>query len=123
MKLPPAWTRSCLSLGLSVLLLAQGIRAQVGTAGIEGRVANAATGNYLNNARVVIEGTTVEVFTNENGEFRLGGVTPGEVRLRVTYSGLEPQSATVRVSGGTPVRRDFELALPRSQTTASDASV
>jgi TonB-dependent receptor len=119
----PDWFRSGLLLGLSLLLSAHVARSQVPTAGIEGRVANAATGNFLNKARVVIEGTTVEVFTNENGEFRLGGVAPGEVRLRVTYAGLESQSATVRVTGGEPVRRDFELALPRSQTTAGDASV
>ena len=119
----PVWLRAWLSLGLGLLLLTSVARSQVPTAGIEGRVANAATGNFLNKARVVIEGTTVEVFTNENGEFRLGGVAPGEVRLRVTYAGLESQSATVSVTGGAPVRRDFELALPRGQTTAGDASV
>lgn len=93
------------------------------TASIEGRVLNASTGVYLNKARVTAEGTTIEAFTNENGEFRLPGVAAGEVRLRVTYAGLEPQSATVRAAAGAATKRDFELTLPRTQTTAGDPSV
>ncbi len=106
---------------LLLLLPGRAAAAPAAVAGIEGRVANAATGTFLNNARVVVEGTSAEVFTNENGEFRLGGVSPGEVRLRVSYAGLEPQTAAVNVSAGAVARRDFELALPRGQTTAGEA--
>jgi TonB-dependent receptor len=92
-------------------------------ASIEGRVLNASTGIYLNNARISVEGTTLEVFTNENGEFRLTGVVAGEVRLRATFAGLESQSAVVRAAAGETVRREFELSLPREQTTAGKSEI
>jgi len=78
---------------------------------IEGRVLNADTRTYLNNARVLVEGTRLETLTNSDGEFRLASVPAGEVRLKVIYAGMEPQSATVTVTPGGVGRKDFELAL------------
>jgi len=98
--------------------LAAPLAAQTGAV-IEGRVLNASTGAYLNNARISVEGSPLEAFTDGNGEFRLAGVAAGEVRLRISFTGLESQSAVVRASAGTVARRDFELSLPRSQTTAA----
>ncbi|MFM9082133.1 MAG: carboxypeptidase regulatory-like domain-containing protein, partial [Opitutaceae bacterium] len=72
---------------------------------VEGRVLNAATGLYLNNARIVVEGTNVETFTDGNGDFRLSGLPAGDVKLRVTYAGFEPRSAVVKVAEGAPARR------------------
>jgi hypothetical protein len=107
------------ALGLALPML----HAQGAGASIEGRVLNASTGIYVNNARVIAEGTALETFTNENGEFRLGGVTAGEVRLRVSFAGMETKLATVRVAPGETARRDFELALVRDQTTATKSEV
>lgn len=76
---------------------------------IEGRVSNVTSGSYLNNARVVIEGTRAEVFTNENGEYRLADVPPGAVRVVATFTGLQAQTATVRVAAGQTVTQDFSL--------------
>lgn len=90
---------------------------------VEGRVLNAATGVYLNNARVVVEGSTLEAFTDGNGDFRINGVPAGQVRLRVTYAGLEPGTAAVLAAEGVPARRDFELDLPRERTTAGPGNV
>ena len=73
---------------------------------VEGRVLNAATGVYLNNARVVVEGSTLEAFTDGNGDFRINGVPAGQVRLRVTYAGLEPGTAAVLAAEGVPARND-----------------
>ncbi|MFM8336433.1 MAG: carboxypeptidase regulatory-like domain-containing protein, partial [Opitutaceae bacterium] len=90
---------------------------------IEGRVLNAATGVYLNNARIVVEGSNVETYTDGNGDFRLAGLPAGEVKLRVTYAGFEPRSAVVKVADGAPARRDFELEIPRDRTTAVSPDV
>lgn len=109
-------------LGLALWAGLPWVQAQP-AAGIEGRVMNASTGIYLNKARITAEGSQAEAFTNENGEFRLAGVAAGEVRLRVSYAGLEPQTAVVRVAAGETARRDFELTLPGNQTTAGDPSV
>ncbi|WP_414662864.1 TonB-dependent receptor [Horticoccus sp. 23ND18S-11] len=80
---------------------------------ITGRVLNANSGNYLNRARVAVEGTSLQTFTDENGNYRLGGVPAGEVRLSAAFTGLAAQSALVTISAGGVVQKDFDLALPR----------
>ena len=96
---------------LSTLLpgYAQATRGE-GAATIEGRVLNVTTGDYLNNARVSVEGTQLQVFTNEYGEFRLTGVPDGSVTLRVFYTGLPSQSAQLMVGPGHTVTHDFKLS-------------
>ena len=105
-------------------------RAQTGGTGtIEGRVLNVTNGSYLNNARVTVEGTTLEVFTNNFGEYRLTGVAAGGVSLRVFYTGLAPQVAPVEVAAGRTATRDFSLtqgdvaAPPAGETVKLDAFV
>ena len=41
--------------------------AQTGGSTVTGRVSNAVTGQYLNNARVSVQGTNKTVFTNSYG--------------------------------------------------------
>jgi iron complex outermembrane receptor protein len=110
----PGLLRFCLPVLIFVALLGGAPRpasAQTEPGRIEGRVLNADTRTYLNNARVVVEGTRLETVTNSDGEFRLANVPAGEVRLKVLYSGMEPQSATITVTPGGVGRKDFELAL------------
>jgi iron complex outermembrane recepter protein len=76
---------------------------------IEGRVLNATTGNYLNNARVTILGTAIETFTNSFGEYRLIDVPAGAVTVRATFTGLAAQTSSVAVGSGQRVTRDFNL--------------
>ncbi|MSU48552.1 MAG: TonB-dependent receptor [Opitutus sp.] len=82
---------------------------------IAGRVLNAASGGYLNHARVTLEGTNVQTLTNEDGEYRLAPVPVGEVTVRVTFTGFAPQSVAVRVSPGQVARQNFELALAAAE--------
>ncbi|HEY8995441.1 MAG TPA: TonB-dependent receptor [Lacunisphaera sp.] len=81
-----------------------------GTGAIQGRVLNLSNGSYLNNARVTLEGTTREAFTDSFGEFRLDGVPAGTARLHVFYTGLTGQDASVEVTAGGTVRQDFSLS-------------
>ena len=92
---------------LALTALAQ-TQAQTGT--IEGRVFNPGTGEYLERARVTLEGTGVEVFTDNLGQYRFPNVAPGEARVRVFYTGLASQTATVRVNAGQTAQQDFNLS-------------
>jgi TonB-dependent receptor len=88
-----------------------------GVGSIEGRVQDVTRGDYLNNARVNIAGTALTALTNEFGEFRIANVPAGEVTVTAFYSGLPAQTATVSVTAGSRVVKDFEL---RSAPTPGD---
>ncbi len=83
--------------------------AQAGDGTIEGRVRNVGNDRYLNRARVVLEGTSRETFTNEFGEYRFTEVPAGEVRVRVNYTGLDAEVVTVTVAPGGTVQQNFDL--------------
>lgn len=81
------------------------------TGSIEGRILNTTNGDYLNNARVMIEGTTFETVTNRYGDYRFDKVPAGNVKLRVFYTGLTARPAEVTVAERQTVTQDFQLAL------------
>ena len=95
---------------LPFLLVAGAVQAQTPATGtLTGRVQNSIGGAALENARITVAGTSREAFTDAFGEFRLPGLPAGEVTLRVFFTGLVPQDASVRVTPGATVRRDFIL--------------
>lgn len=85
---------------------------------IQGRVFNTTTGEYLEHARVTIEGTGFETLTDSAGHYTFGGVPAGEVRVRVFHTGVAGETATVVVTPGQRVERDFNLARPDERTPA-----
>ncbi len=84
--------------------------AGAGTATIAGRVFNPGTGEYLENARITIEGTSLEALTDNVGQYLIANVPAGQARVRVFYTGLAVQSAIVTATAGETVQRDFSLA-------------
>jgi hypothetical protein len=78
---------------------ATAVRAS-GAGTLVGRVLNLTSKSYLTNARITVDGTTLDAFTDESGEFRLAGVPAGEVSVRVFFTGLAPQMVRVVVSAG-----------------------
>ncbi len=111
-----AKARLCLA-SIALLALTTPLPAQgTGTGSVTGRVLNTGTGSYLNNARITVEGTNLQVFTNEYGEFVLNGVPAGEVKLRVFYTGLEPRIVTVTVPAGETVNRDLPVGVADDET-------
>jgi TonB-dependent receptor len=94
-----------------LLLLACPARAQSTPTGtIEGRVLNARTGEYLENARLTVEGTMLEAFSESDGHYRLGNVPSGTVKLKVFYTGQQPQTIAVTVAGGQTVEHNITLS-------------
>jgi TonB-dependent receptor len=94
--------------------------AQASTGTIQGRVQNVDVGRYLNNARIQLEGTNRETFTNAEGEYRLSGVPTGTATLDVFYTGLAPQRVTVTVPGGGLANQDFKLSSTASSTAEGE---
>lgn len=66
---------------------------------VRGRVANRATGDYLQGAQVRLQGTGRVVTTERDGSFRLQAPA-GEQTVVISFTGLDPVEETVRVRAG-----------------------
>jgi TonB-dependent receptor len=77
---------------------------------ISGRVANAASGYYLEKVRLTVEGTELEAFTDADGFYRLTDVPAGTARIRAFYTGHTPQTEVITIAAGQTVRRDFNFS-------------
>ncbi|MSU24245.1 MAG: TonB-dependent receptor [Opitutus sp.] len=93
------------------------------TGTIEGRVTNPSTGSVLATARITVDGTALETFTDADGFYRLGSVPAGAAKVRAFFSGFPPASAIVNVGAGQSVQRDFQLAPLGRGTAAADGTV
>lgn len=104
-------TQSIFSIeGLAVALLslvltsATAVGQNTHTGVIIGRVFNPATGEYVRNAEVRLEGTDRTTNTEADGSFRIGNLPPGPNSLSVSYTGYLTVRETVTVGpGGTAV--------------------
>ncbi len=99
---------ACLALVLTLGTHAQTPAPATGT--IEGRVKNAVSGDYLNNARVSLKGTEFVALTDESGTFRLAGVPAGAATLRVRFAGFDDQEVPLIITAGQTAQRDITLA-------------
>ena len=109
MKSSSPLVRASLELILWRLLSCFAFAEPAGSGVVEGRVADANSGNYLRNARVIVEGTKIETLTNDNGEYRLTGAPAGGIVVRASFAGIGQQTAHVTVVAGQTVRQDFNL--------------
>jgi len=96
---------------------------QTGSGVVRGRVLNTATGEYVRNAQIRVEGTQIVAYSEDGGNFRLTGVPAGEVTVVARYTGLQESKAVANVSAGQVAALDFELKVPSYAGTgaASDA--
>ncbi|MFM9953137.1 MAG: carboxypeptidase-like regulatory domain-containing protein [Opitutaceae bacterium] len=76
---------------------------------VAGRIQNVATGQYLNNARVAVQGTDRVAFSDPTGTYRLSGLPAGPVVLEVFFTGMDPQQVSVTVRGGETLTQDVNL--------------
>ena len=117
-KTPTLFVVVLLTLAMSSAFAAEAA-AVFGT--IQGRVQNVITGQYLNNARVTIRGTTLAALTDESGTFHLIQVPAGPAVLEVFYTGLDPLQVPVLVAGGGVVVQDIGLTNVARYGQAQDA--
>ncbi len=79
------------------------------TGTVTGRVQNGTTGQYLNNARVTVQGTAHVAFTDESGSYRLTNLPAGPVVLEVFYTGMETQQIPLDLAGAPVLERNVSL--------------
>jgi len=94
-----------------------------GFGSIQGRVFNETTGNYVNNARVVIDELKLETFTDEYGHYSFSRVPAGDVTVRVVYTGFPAAAQAVTLEPGGRVEKDFNLGSAKDSSTKADATV
>ena len=93
---------------LAVLLAAHPGAELRADGSVEGRVLNTTNGRYINNARITVEGTALEAFSDEQGYYRLA-VPAGPRTVRVFYTGLRSQVRPLLVTDGQRAVSDFNL--------------
>jgi iron complex outermembrane recepter protein len=118
--------RSALGFCLRVLpiaaltVAAPALWAQTQSTGvIEGRVQNATSGLYLENARVSVTGTAIETFTDASGRFRLS-VPAGKATVEVFFTGLARHTSTVDVTPGSAT--PLNVVMDRTASVVSDVT-
>src|SRR5215475_7377225 len=83
---------------VAVLAFSSGAQAQQhqqGLGNIEGRVVDAASGDPVPGAKVIVLGTASETSTDRDGVFRLAGVSVGSQTLIITYLGRRDETPAV----------------------------
>jgi len=96
-----------------------GGQAETGAGVVRGRVLNTATGEYVRNAEIRVQGTTIVAFSEAGGDFRLTNVPSGDVTVVVKYTGLQDARAVVTVEPGQQATLD--VALSPQSYAAGDA--
>lgn len=94
----------------------------VGTGSVRGRVFNTATGEYVRNAEIRVEGTTIGALSDDDGDFRLMGVPAGEMTIVVRYTGLEEARAVANVVAGEVATLDVQLQALSDTAELADAN-
>ncbi|MDO8543565.1 MAG: TonB-dependent receptor [Opitutaceae bacterium] len=117
----PAFSAVSLLIALAASFAAAANSPATGT--IEGRVLNARSGDYAENARITVEGTSLETFTDADGYYRLSQVATGTARVRAFFTGLPPQLSEVRVGAAETIQHDITLAAlaPRADPGGQEA--
>lgn len=82
---------------------------------LEGRVFNEFTQRYVEQALVVVEGTSLRAYTNGFGEYRLRNVPAGRQTIIAEYTGLERVREVVRIEAEGTAIQDFRFAKRRGE--------
>ncbi len=115
-----AFTAPRVILLASTALVTQAIAvAQPATGTVTGRIFNPATGEYVRNAEIRVQGTAQSTFSEEGGVYQLDRIPAGPATLQVTFSGYQTATATIAVTAGAAATRDFELVSALSRAPGS----
>lgn len=100
---------------LAALVVGPTLEAQQATGVITGRVTMRGTTDPVGDARVIVVGTAIAVFTNSNGEYRITTAPIGRAQVTVYKIGYSSVSDTVTVSSAQPATLNLSMAQTRVQ--------
>lgn len=100
---------------LAALLIGPTLEAQQATGVITGRVTVRGTNDPVGDARVIVVGTAIAVFTNSNGEYRITTAPIGRAQVTAYKIGYTSVSDTVSVSSAQPATLNLTMAQTRVQ--------
>ncbi len=95
-------------MALLALVGASPIAAQTGT--ILGRVVDQTSNAPLPGAQISVAGTTLGALANQNGEYIIRQVPPGQQEIRATLIGYSTQTQTVTVTAGGTTTQNFQMS-------------
>jgi len=94
-----------------------------GTGRVTGRIFNPATGEYMRNAEIRLEGSERIAYSEEGGSYQLDNVPAGPATLQVLFSGYQTARATLTVTAGATATRDFELVSAQAKPAGREEVV
>lgn len=100
-----------LTLGLS-MAQAQLPAGAGNTGSLQGRVLNERNAQYVEGARISIEGTALATLTDAEGYFRLSPVPAGVAKVQTFYTGLPRDVRSVAVAAGKVTELTIALGVP-----------
>jgi TonB-linked SusC/RagA family outer membrane protein len=83
--------------------------AQSNAGRIAGRVTDRESGQPIDAAQIVVDGTTIGAISNASGNVTIPRIAPGTYQLRVVRLGYQSALLTVKVSAGATTTADFAL--------------
>ncbi|HWA26847.1 MAG TPA: TonB-dependent receptor [Lacunisphaera sp.] len=99
--LPPLFAQILAGLAL--------VASPAGAGTLTGRVLESGSGNYLQGAEVVLEGSVLRTTTGRDGTFALPNVPAGLYTVTATYTGLDPVNQQVEVKAEGETALTFTL--------------
>ena len=76
---------------------------------VSGRVTDQASGQPIQEARVIVIGTSLFTTSGQDGKFTLRNVSPGTPEIRVLRVGYAEQKKAIRTAPGETVTLDFAM--------------
>ena len=101
---------------LVILLSCQQLFAASGS--IRGKVVDAASGEALFGANLILEGTSLGAATDFDGKYLITGIPAGNYSLIVSYIGYEQKRIPVELKEGVNLEEDVELSAVSLSTDA-----
>ena len=106
-----------LLVAIALLVTFVSAHAQSSTPGtIEGRVLNARSGEYVAGARISVQGSALETFTDSDGKYRLSNVPTGSARVTTFYTGLPTLTTLALVTAGQTSQHDITMSTAGAKT-------